>query len=177
MSGKKVFVRSFGGLVAALAGVFALTTSPTAASAASATEAVVESAPSIAGAGGGPIKNLGTGYCLDANYEGRVYSHPCNGGKFQQWATVDTAGARKFVNIATAQCLTTSGNGTNITRATVSTSFCTWGEAGTRQRWSPTPGGRLLPYNSFGYGLESTYDRGITLRPYQGSDSQHWLLG
>lgn len=173
MSSKKVFLRSFGGLVAALAGVLTLTTSLTAASATSATEAAADSAPPIASAAGGPIKNRATNYCLDANYEGRVYTHPCNGGNFQNWTTVWAGYGMKIVNIATAQCLTIAEEGTSVF-----TLPCTWGVTGQHQKWISSANG-LIPVETDEYeylALYSDFSREVRLGD-SGTDFARWYNG
>lgn len=50
-------------------------------------------------------------WCLDSNFEGRVYLGGCNGGHYQRWADFE-GNTQVLKNVATNRCLDT--NGTSI---------------------------------------------------------------
>lgn len=59
------------------------------------------------------IKNVGTGYCLDSNNAGHVYSLSCNGTRYQQWFVRQYAAGSAIVleNLATGRCLQQNSSG------------------------------------------------------------------
>ncbi|HNC10069.1 MAG TPA: RICIN domain-containing protein, partial [Anaerolineales bacterium] len=51
--------------------------------------------------------NVATGFCLDSNFENKVYAIPCNGGDFQNWEIK----GKSIINVATGFCLDSNFNG------------------------------------------------------------------
>lgn len=48
------------------------------------------------------------GRCLDSNYNGDVYTLPCNGGTYQLWYLMQTSSGIEFMDAATGRCLDNS---------------------------------------------------------------------
>ncbi len=46
---------------------------------------------------------MSTGFCLDSNTDGAVYTRPCNGGNFQNWEVAGSGG--RVRNVSTGFCL------------------------------------------------------------------------
>ena len=51
--------------------------------------------------------NVSTGFCLDSNGDGAVYTLGCNSGNYQHW---ELQGLR-LVDVATGKCLDSNGEG------------------------------------------------------------------
>lgn len=59
------------------------------------------------------ITNLGTGYCLDSNEAGHVYSLRCNGTDYQKWVVIQPAPGSAILlqNLETRRCLQQNSSG------------------------------------------------------------------
>jgi ricin-type beta-trefoil lectin protein len=49
------------------------------------------------------FRDVSTGFCLDSNTNGQVYTLPCNGGNFQNWIISGSGGTVR--DVATGRCL------------------------------------------------------------------------
>lgn len=115
-------------------------------------------------------KNLATGYCLDSNAGGRVYTLWCNRGSFQKW-NVTGANTVTLRNLATGRCLDS-----NAARQ-VYTLGC---NGGSYQRWRVTynrDGSRTFRNLATGYCLDSNAARVVYTHPCNGGSYQRWRLG
>ena len=55
--------------------------------------------------------NVATGFCLDSNGSGDVYTLGCNGGNYQHWLKQGVGGgAVQFKNVSTGFCLDSNAN-------------------------------------------------------------------
>ncbi|MBA3924509.1 MAG: ricin-type beta-trefoil lectin domain protein [Nostocaceae cyanobacterium] len=59
----------------------------------------------------GTYKNVATGFCLDSNANGEVYTLKCNGGNYQNWKVSSNRSARILTNVSTGFCLDSNANG------------------------------------------------------------------
>jgi Ricin-type beta-trefoil lectin domain len=71
-------------------------------------------------------KNLATGYCLDSNTAGQVYTLGCNGGSFQKWTVIRSGSNRILKNVATGYCLDSNTAGQVYTLGCNGGSFQKW---------------------------------------------------
>ena len=112
-------------------------------------------------------RDLATGFCLDSNGEGRVYTLGCNGGSFQKWVLRSADGGVTLHNLATGFCLDIN------TQGRVYTLSC---NGGNYQVWTRTRHGRQVTLRnlSTGFCLDSnTEGRAYTLG-CNGGNYQRW---
>jgi hypothetical protein len=102
--------------------------------------------------------NRASGECLDSDYDGRVYTLPCNSGNFQNWRPVAST---LFVNSQTDRCLDSDNAGR------VYTLPC---NGGNLQNWH-ADGARIVNNQT---GLCLADFAGIETQPCHGGDSQYW---
>ena len=72
------------------------------------------------------FKNLATGFCLDSNSNGQVYTMQCNGGSYQKWINIGTPDTVIYKNLATGFCLDSNSNGQVYTMQCNGGSYQKW---------------------------------------------------
>jgi serine/threonine-protein kinase len=125
--------------------------------------ALVAAAPAVQ-----TFQDVATGFCLDSNTSGNLYTQPCNGGSFQKW-TVTTGGiggSVRLQDLATGRCLdsNTSGNGYTLP--------C---NGGNFQQWKSN-GGSVITLTNIATGrcLDSNTARSAYTLQCNGGSFQKW---
>jgi hypothetical protein len=143
------------GMAVILAGVVAILGYPTSAHAASITDRWVDNE---------------TNLCLDSNYNGNVYTQPCNGGNYQNWYET-LSSAAILHNNQTGRCLDSNYNGN------VYTLPCNGGKY---QEWVITYHPSVQAYTVKDYQtgrcLDSNYNGNVYTLPCNGGNYQYWYV-
>ncbi|MBY8846227.1 ricin-type beta-trefoil lectin domain protein [Streptomyces sp. SP2-10] len=120
-------------------------------------------------------KNVATGYCLDSNAAGDVYTRPCSSGvnNFQRWKVSLTGAVEDYrffelQNYATGLCLES-----NVWNA-VYTHACT---RGNNQTWvsGKLDHGYIFTNNATNKVLDSNADRKVYTHDYNAGNFQQWI--
>ena len=105
--------------------------------------------------GGTTLRNDVTRKCLDSNYEGRVYTLACNGGRFQTWVPIKPGTSNLYVikNLETGRCLDSNALGNAYAIACNGGNFQVWIQtffSNGRKSYTNLATGRLLDSNAQG---------------------------
>ncbi|TQS44010.1 RICIN domain-containing protein [Cryptosporangium phraense] len=111
--------------------------------------------------------NLATGFCLDSNGQGRVYTLGCNGGSFQKWILHRVDGGYTLRNLATGFCLDSNTEGRAYTLGCNGGNYQVWQREvhGSQRTW------RNL---STGFCLDSNTDGKVYTLGCNGGSYQRW---
>ena len=115
------------------------------------------------------FRNLATGFVLDSNTAGQVYTSTANGGAYQKWLIAGSDfGSSTVRNVATGRCLDSSS-----TRV-----YTSWCNGGSFQKWFVQErgfGAVVLRNLATGYVLDSNAARSVYALPENGGSYQKWL--
>jgi len=128
---------------------------------------ILTAAVTAVAANGNTYQNLATGFCLDSNANGQVYTLGCNGGSYQKWVVTSNGATRIFKNLATGFCLDSNANGQ------VYTLGC---NGGSYQKWVVTSSGatRIFKNLATGFCLDSNAERRVYTLGCNGGSYQKW---
>ncbi|WP_018352641.1 RICIN domain-containing protein [Longispora albida] len=109
--------------------------------------------------------NGATGYCLDGDYAGRVYTMGCNGGNYQNWYVIDHGTSQELVSAQTGRCLDSNAVGNVYTLPCNGTAYQKWTLVFTQggYGYSNVATGRVLDSNWQG----QAYTLPLNNSPYQ----------
>ncbi|CAO5186246.1 putative xylanase [Frankia sp. AiPs1] len=127
-------------------------------------------AGSAQAASGRTFVNLATGFCLDSNSKGEVYTLGCNGGPYQGWSLGSTAfnGVVTLRDQATGRCLDSNAD------RKVYTLGC---NDGSYQKWTVNNGGfgtRTFRNLATGFCLDSNGGRKVYTLGCNDGSYQKW---
>jgi hypothetical protein len=122
------------------------------------------------------IQNMQTGLCLDSNYQGQVYTGPCNGGNYQVWLRVRYT----LEDSQTGLCLTGDSNGNVFTSPCDPNAQTGNGDVNYHQIWYPyqnyafeNAGVTSQDHGGVAWMLDSNGNNVFT-SPYNGQNDQSW---
>jgi serine/threonine-protein kinase len=107
----------------------------------------------------GAYQDVATGFCLDSNGNGSVYTQPCNRGSYQNWQNQ----GQTLVDVATGFCLDSNGNGSVYTQP------C---NRGNYQNWQTR--GQTLVDVATGLCLDSNGNGSVYTQPCNRGNYQNW---
>jgi hypothetical protein len=111
------------------------------------------------------LQNRATGMCLDSNWEGWVYTNPCNSNNiYQHWyASYAGAGVSRFFSGASGRYLDSNYDGSVYTLLY---------NGGPHQVWYKYASGALVNYQTHRC-LDSYYDKRVYTLPCSGFNNLH----
>jgi serine/threonine-protein kinase len=114
------------------------------------------------------FKNLATGFCLDSNSEGEVYTMGCNGGSYQKWINIGTPDTVIYEDLATGFCLDSNSEGEVYTMGCNGGSYQKWINIG-------TPDTVIYKDLATGFCLDSNSEGEVYTMECNGGSYQKWL--